>query len=63
VNVGGLVQDGVRKDTKFLVVAGEDYDIAVRTGRMSNKLKKAKSMLEGGSPIEIVSEQEFYRLL
>ena len=60
--VGGIVSDSIRKDTDFLVIGQQDYRIVGESG-MSNKQRKAVEMARKGSPIEILSEEEFLKIL
>ena len=61
-NIGGIASDSVRKDTDFLVVGQQDYRIVGDSG-MSSKQRKAVDMVNKGSPIEILSEEDFLKNL
>ena len=61
-NIGGIPTDSVTKETNVLVVGQQDYRVVGADG-MSNKQKKALSLLEKGQDIEILSESEFLERL
>jgi len=61
-NIGGIASDSVRKDTDFLVVGQQDYRIVGDSG-MSSKQRKAVDMVNKGSSIEILSEEDFLKNL
>ena len=50
----------VVKDTDFFVVGQQDYRIVGDSG-MSSKQRKAVDMVNKGSPIEILSEEDFLK--
>jgi DNA polymerase-3 subunit epsilon len=62
VDRGGICHDTVKKDTNYLVL-GQDGYIGYRSGHVSAKMQKAEQMLKMGSPIEILSEADFFSLL
>lgn len=60
--VGGIPEKGVTQHTNILVVGEQDWRI-VGTDGLSNKMKKAQSLLEKGQDIEIMTENDFIKLL
>ena len=62
VDVGGQNGDSITKNTDFLIVGTTDY-IASLKGAKSSKLKKAESLIEKGSPLQILTEQTFLQLI
>ena len=60
VDIGGIISNGVTKDTDYLIVGQQDYRIVGDEG-MSNKQLKAISLIEKGSNLEILSEDTFLR--
>ncbi len=61
-NLGGICQDGVNKDTNYLILGNNDYNPQLR-GKKSSKLLKAEEMKVKGYDIEIISENVFYDIL
>lgn len=62
INVGGKCQDGIRKDTDYLILGDNSFSATIKDGK-SSKLKKAENMILKGSPIQIIPETTFYQLL
>ena len=62
VDVGGLVQDNITKETNYLIVGSLDYISNIK-GNKSSKMKKAENMKIKGLDIEIISENTFYDIL
>lgn len=60
--LGGINGYGVTKDTNYLVVGIKDYK-TLTYDQLSIKLKKAYSYIEQGLNIEIISEDDFLRML
>ena len=60
--VGGVPEKGVTNHTNILVVGEQDWRVVGVDG-LSSKMKKAKSLLEKGHDIEIMTENDFIRLL
>lgn len=60
--VGGIPENSVTKHTNILVVGEPDLAV-VGTDGMSSKMKKAQILLENGQDIEIMTENDFTRLL
>ncbi len=60
--VGGIPEKGVTKNTNILVVGEQDWRV-VGTDGLSSKMKKAQTLLEKGQDIEIMTENDFIRLL
>lgn len=60
-NIGGIPQDGVRKDTDYLVIGNEGFQDALKT--TSGKIDKAKKNQLKGLPIQIISENAFMAML
>lgn len=61
VNVGGLCDNGVNKDTNFLILGASDYS-RIKDGK-SSKLKKAEGLIAKGADLQIISENVFYDLM
>lgn len=61
-DIGGINGSSVTKDTDFLVVGQQDYRIVGDDG-MSGKQEKAVKLIEKGSFLEIISEDDFLRNL
>jgi len=60
VDIGGIDGKSVTKDTDFLVVGQQDYRIVGEDG-MSGKQEKAVKLIEKGSTLEIISEDDFLK--
>ena len=61
-NLGGICQDGVNKDTNYLILGNNDYHPLLK-GKKSNKLIKAENLKLSGKDIEIISENIFYDII
>jgi DNA polymerase-3 subunit epsilon len=61
-DIGGIAANGVTKDTDFLIVGQQDYRIVGDDG-ISNKQEKAVKLIEKGSLLEILSEEDFIKNL
>ena len=61
VNVGGLCDNRVTKDTNFLILGASDYS-KIKDGK-SSKLKRAESLIAKGADLQIISENVFYDLM
>ena len=61
-DIGGIIGNSVTKDTDFLVVGQQDYRI-VGDDEMSSKQEKAFKLIENGSTLEILSEDDFLKKL
>lgn len=57
-DLGGINAKSVTKDTDFLIVGQQDYRVVGEDG-MSSKQEKAINLIAKGSPLEVLSEQEF----
>lgn len=62
VDIGGIIAGGVTNDTDFLVVGQQDYRVVGDDG-MSSKQEKAIKLIQKGSNLEVLSEDEFLRNL
>jgi DNA polymerase-3 subunit epsilon len=62
VNLGGHCPTTVTKDTSFLVVGDQDFR-KFTDGISSSKMKKAQRLRAAGSDIELISEDDFLRML
>lgn len=60
--VGGIPEKGVTNHTNILVVGEQDWRVVGVDG-LSSKMKKAQSLLEKGHDIEIMTENDFIKLL
>ena len=61
-NLGGINQNGVTKETDFLVLGNNDYCRAIKDGK-SSKQKKAEEYMRKGTGISIMDEQTFYDMI
>lgn len=61
-DIGGIIGNSVTKETDFLVVGQQDYRIVGDDG-MSSKQEKAVKLIEKGSTLEILSEDDFLKNL
>ena len=62
IQVGGIPENNLSKNTKFLVVGEQDFHVVGETG-LSSKMKKANQLLEKGQNIELLTETDFLKLL
>lgn len=60
--VGAIPENSVTQKTNILVVGEQDWRV-VGTEGLSTKMKKAQSLLEKGHDIEIMTEDDFIKLL
>lgn len=60
--VGGIPEKRVTQHTNILVVGEQDWRVVGSDG-LSSKMKKAQSLLEKGFDIEIMTENDFIKLL
>lgn len=61
-DLGGINEDGVTKNTNFLILGNNDYCSTIKDGK-SSKQKKAESYKLKGRDIEIIPETVFYDML
>lgn len=61
-DIGGINGKSVTKETDFLVVGQQDYRVVGDDG-MSKKQEKAMKLIETGSTLEVISEDDFLRNL
>ena len=59
---GGIPEKSVTKNTNILVVGEQDWRVVGESG-LSSKMKKAQSLLENGQNIEIMTEDDFIKML
>ncbi len=62
VNFGGILKSGVSKKTDYLIIGRQDKTVVGDKG-ISSKERKARELQENGSPIELLDETRFLRLL
>ena len=62
VDRGGLFTKGITKETNYLVMGVQDIS-KFRGGEKSNKSRKAEKILNDGQDIEIISEDDFLRMI
>lgn len=63
LNLGGIIGNGVTKDTDFLVLGEQDYKRLATGSTISSKMKKAYKYHEEGTGIQIISEDDFLRMI
>ena len=59
---GGIPENNVTKKTNILVVGEQDWRVVGKRG-LSSKMEKAQSLLENGQNIEIMTEDDFIKML
>lgn len=62
VDLGGLVDDAVTKNTNFLVLGSSGYSSALKDGK-SSKHKKVEKMQAKGLDVQIITEDVFYEMI
>ena len=62
VNLGGILDNSVCKQTNYLILGNNDYNPILR-GEKSSKHKKAEKLKLSGQDIEIIDEFTFYDIL
>ncbi|EHJ52111.1 exonuclease domain-containing protein [Streptococcus macacae] len=62
VNLGGVLDKNVTKQTNYLILGNNDYN-AILKGEKSSKQKKAERLKLKGQDIEVIDEFTFYDLL
>lgn len=62
IDRGGVYHDTLKSDTNFLVLGQEGF-IGYKNGHKSAKMKRAELMKSKGLPINILSEDNFIRML
>jgi len=62
VNLGGICENTVTKNTDFLVLGDTDYTKSIKDGK-SAKLKKAESYILKGCDITVIPETVFYDMI
>lgn len=62
VNLGGILDNSVTKETNFLILGNNDYNVILK-GEKSSKHKKAEKLKLEGQDIEILDEYTFYDIL
>ena len=62
IDIGGFIGNSITKDTDFLIVGQQDYRVVSDDG-MSSKQEKAIQLIENGSDLEILSEDDFLKNL
>lgn len=63
VNCGGKVMTSVSKTTDFLVIGVQDYRQLAKGATMSSKMKKAYDLNAAGTGIQIITEDDFLRMI
>lgn len=62
INVGGTCQQGIAKNTDYLILGDNSFCRSIKDGK-SAKQKKAEQLIEDGSDIQIISESTFSLIL
>lgn len=62
VDLGGLVDDSVNKNTNFLILGNKGYSISLSEGK-SSKQKKVEKMQAKGLDVQIITEDVFYEMI
>lgn len=58
---GGKPQNGINKETNYIIL-GNFEDVMIK-GNKSSKLEKAEKMINEGKEIEIISEEDFIKMI
>lgn len=62
INVGGVCQNGITKDTDYLILGDNSFCASIKGGK-SSKQSKAEKMMMDGYGVKIISESTFYEIL
>lgn len=62
LSIGGVPQNGITVETNYLVMGEQDLRVLNETGK-SNKLRKVEKLIEEGYDIQVITENEFIKLL
>ena len=62
VNLGGILDNSVNKNTNYLILGNNDYNPILR-GEKSAKQKKAEQLKLNGQAIDIIDEFTFYDII
>lgn len=61
-NYGGICQNGINKDTNYLILGNNDYCTSIKDGK-SSKHKKAEEKILNGQDLLIIPEDSFYDMI
>lgn len=62
VNLGGILDNSVNKNTNYLILGNNDYNVVLH-GEKSSKHKKAEKLKLEGQDIDIIDEFTFYDII
>ena len=62
IDLGGICQDGVNKDTDYLILGEQDFR-KLNSGEKSNKMVKVEKLISQGFTIEIIKENDFLKTI
>lgn len=60
-NKGGKPQNGINKETNYIILGNFD-DVMIK-GEKSSKLEKAEKLINEGKELEIISEEDFMKMI
>ncbi|MCM3323282.1 exonuclease domain-containing protein [Cytobacillus kochii] len=60
-NKGGIPQNGINKETNYIILG--DFEEVMIKGNKSSKLEKAEKMINEGKELEIISEEDFIKMI
>lgn len=60
-NKGGMPQNGITNETDYIIL-GDFQNVMIKNNK-STKLKKAEEMISQGKELEIISEEDFIKML
>lgn len=62
LNIGGLLDNNITKNTNYLVMGVQDYAVFA-DGKESSKTKKARQYITAGQDIQIINEDDFLKMI
>lgn len=62
-NCGGICAASVNEYTNFLVIGNDSFRRYKKEGHRSSKIKKTENLIENGYTVEMITEEDFIRLL
>ncbi len=62
VDIGGIADNSVNQNTNYLIMGLQDY-LSFADGKESSKTKKAKELISEGQNLQIISEDDFLKML